>query len=287
LWKYLKDGRLRSWGAKSLEESGKHGEPYLCGDGYARIGEGSGSTNMLTGSGVDEAWATGTQLGEAVIELLRAGKPFTQENLNATYEKRRRASWVEHGAREAENARNGFQDGIIKGMIGMALAGLTHGKLSLSSQPPAAHKQIHPTAANSADAIQSKDAAKLAFAERRSFHDALLTVRGWPEIPLDGRLLITQQDALLMGGKVQANPGFADHVTFRNAGLCLACGQKTCIAMCSGQAITLGENGAPAFEREKCVHCGACLWNCGQSPDGEESNIEFRAGAGGLHSAEN
>ena len=54
LWKYLKNGTLRSWGAKSLEESGRLGEPYLSGNGYARIGEGSGSTNMLTGSGVDE-----------------------------------------------------------------------------------------------------------------------------------------------------------------------------------------------------------------------------------------
>ena len=51
--------------------------------------------------------------------------------------------------------------------------------------------------------------------------------------------------------------------------------------------ITLGADGAPAFEREKCVHCGGCLWNCGQSPDGVRSNIDFRAGAGGLHSAEN
>src|ERR1035438_6314678 len=104
IWQYLKDGTLRSWGAKSLEESGKHGEPFLTGDGFVRIGENSGSTNMLTGSGVDEAWATGTQLGEAVLELLRANQPFTQENLNATYEKRRRASWVERGATEAQNA---------------------------------------------------------------------------------------------------------------------------------------------------------------------------------------
>ena len=52
-------------------------------------------------------------------------------------------------------------------------------------------------------------------------------------------------------------------------------------------AITLGPEGAPAFEREKCVHCGACLWNCPHSPDGERSNIEFQAGAGGLHSGEN
>ena len=287
LWKYLKDGTLRSWGAKSLEESGRHGEPFLTGDGYARIGEGSGSTNMLTGSGVDEAWATGTQLGEAVIELLRAGKPFTQENLAATYETRRRASWVERGAKEAENARNGFQDGIVKGMIGMALAGLTCGKLSLRAHIPPAHKQIRPFAANSYDGLKLKDATKLAIADGRSFHDALLSVRGWPEIPLDGRLLVTQQDALLMGGKVQAMPGFADHVVFRNPELCIACGEKTCIAMCSGQALTLGEDGAPAFEREKCIHCGACLWNCGNSPDGEHSNIEFRAGSGGLHSAEN
>ena len=52
-------GKLRSWGAKSLQESGQRGEPFLAGDGYARIGEGSGSTNVLTGSGVDEAWTTG------------------------------------------------------------------------------------------------------------------------------------------------------------------------------------------------------------------------------------
>jgi electron-transferring-flavoprotein dehydrogenase len=65
IWKYLKGGVLRSWGAKSLQESGKRGEPFLTGDGYARIGEGSGSTNMLTGSGVDEAWMTGVQLAES------------------------------------------------------------------------------------------------------------------------------------------------------------------------------------------------------------------------------
>jgi electron-transferring-flavoprotein dehydrogenase len=297
LWRYLKDGALRSWGAKSLEESGKHGEPYLVGDGFARIGEGSGSTNMLTGSGVDEAWATGTQLGEAVIELLRAGKPFTRENLAATYEASRRASWVDSGAQEAENARNGFHGGpggssMVKGMIGMALAGLTGGRLSLGGHIPPAHQQIAKGAPSFPRFLRKgwdtpSNLAELALADGRSLHDALLSARGWPEIPFDDILLVTQQDALLMGGKVQAAPGFADHVVFRDAGLCVHCVEKTCIAMCSGQAITLGADGMPAFEREKCAHCGACLWNCSQSPDGVHSNIEFRAGAGGLHSAEN
>jgi electron-transferring-flavoprotein dehydrogenase len=287
LWKYLKDGTLRSWGAKSLEESGRHGEPFLSGDGFARIGEGSGSTNMLTGSGVDEAWTTGVQLGEAVVDLLRAGKPFTRENLVVTYETRRRASWVERGAREAENARNGFQGGVVRGMIGMALAGLTGGRFSLQANIPPIHRQIRPFNSHSTDGIKLKDAAELALEDGRPLHDAMLTARGWPEIAYDGRLLVSHQDALLMGGKVQAMPGFADHVLFREAGLCIACPEKTCIAMCSGQALTLGADGLPAFEREKCVHCGACLWNCAKSSDGERTNIDFRAGAGGLHSAEN
>ena len=286
LWRNLKDGTLRSWGAKSLDESGRRGEPFLAGDGYARIGEGSGSTNMLTGSGVDEAWATGTQLAEAVIELLRADKPFTQENLGATYETRRRASWVERGAREAENARNGFHDGIVKGMIGMALAGLTKGRFSLGPKTPPANERM----LSSTFGIKPEKLAELALAAQaggRPLHDALLSARGWPEIPLDGRLLVTQQDALLLGGKVQAMPGFADHVVFRDQQLCAHCVEKTCIAMCSGQALTHGANGVPDFEREKCVHCGACLWNCGQSASAGESNIDFQAGAGGLHSAEN
>jgi electron-transferring-flavoprotein dehydrogenase len=281
LWRVLKNGTLRSWGAKSLEESGRRCEPVLAGDGFARIGEGSGSTNMLTGSGVDEAWTTGTQLGEAVLELLRAGKPFTKENLASTYETRRRASWVEHGAREAENARNGFHKGIARGLLGMAISGYTHGKLSLKSNPVPACKQIRPFAATSPQSQELDKAAKMARAEGRSLHDALLTVRGWPEIPFDGRLLVTHQDALLIGGKVQAMMGFADHVSFRNHQKCAACNEKTCVSMCSGQAITEGADGLPSFEREKCVHCGGCLWNCAGD------NVEFSAGSGGLHSAEN
>lgn len=287
LWRYLKDGTLRSWGAKSLEESGRQGEPFLYGDGFARIGEGSGSTNVLTNSGVDEAWTTGVVLGESVIDLLRAGQPFTHENLAATYGARRRASWVEQGARQAEYARSGFQHGMFRGIIGLALAGLTHGCLSLRGHTPAPWMQMHPRTKRKVEKLTRQVAAEIAVETGRPLHDALLTARGWPEIPFDGKLLVTHQDALLMGGKVQAAPGFADHVYFRDLRVCAACDDRTCVGMCSGQAITLDADGLPVFEREKCVHCGACLWNCSQSMDGEHGNIAFRAGSGGLHSAEN
>src|SRR5208283_2896447 len=105
LWRHLKGGTLKSWGAKSLQESGRHGEPFLAGNGYARIGEGSGSTNVLAGSGVDEAWTTGVQLGEAVVELLEQKRPFTQDNLKEAYIERRRASWVDRESRVASDSR--------------------------------------------------------------------------------------------------------------------------------------------------------------------------------------
>ncbi len=292
LWRYLQGGTLRSWGAKSLQESGRAGEPYLAGDGWARIGEGSGSTNVLTGSGVDEAWTTGTQLAEAVIELLRAGKPFTRENLEQTYVRRRRESWIESEGRVAEKSRYGFQRGVITGLVGMALAGLSGGRITLGSEPRAPHERTCTVEAYFADKLSAAEIAQLrqeCTAKNLPLHDALMDRCGWPPIPFDGQLLVSQQDALLMGGKVQAAPGYADHVEFLDTKLCEQCGTRVCVEICSAQAITPGENGVPAFDREKCVHCGACLWNCTQPlPDGSgRTNLAFRAGAGGLHSAEN
>jgi electron-transferring-flavoprotein dehydrogenase len=293
IWKHIGGGTMRSFGAKSLLESGRRGEPHLAGDGYARIGEGSGSTNVLTGSGVDEAWMTGVLLGEGVLDLMREKKPFTRENLEKAYVVRRRESWLEKEARVAEKSRDGFTKNFVLGMVGMGMSGLTGGRLNMpgTSEPPA--KRI-PTLeeyyegripAEEIERIRRECAAKAA-----PLHDALMDRAGWPQVEFDGSLLVSHQDALLMGGKVQAPAGYRDHVMFLRRQLCEGCRAKVCIEMCSGQAIAPGEDGGvPAFDREKCVHCGACAWNCSQAdPDNPEAgNLRFRAGAGGLHSAEN
>lgn len=292
LWRRLEGGRLRSWGAKTLGESGRRGEPHLVGDGYARIGEGSGTTNVLTGSGVDEAWASGVQLGEAVLELLRAGQPFTREHLEQTYVRRRRASWVETEGAIAETSRDGFHHGFVRGLAGMAITGLTRGRFSLPGAPLPPWKRL-PTleryyrgrlGRDEIDRLRSESEARGV-----SLHGMLMDRVGWPSIPFDGQLLMSHQDALLLGGKVQAPPGYADHVVFLYPELCLRCGTRICIEACSGQAIGPGPGGAPVFDRDKCIHCGACRWNCSQPlpEDSERTNIAFRAGPGGLHSAEN
>lgn len=291
LWRYLQDAKLRSWGAKSILESGKRGEPILAGDGFARIGEGSGSTNVLTSSGVDEAFTTGVQLAEGVIELLEAGKPLTKENLEAAYVARRRASWIETEGRVAEKARDGFQRGVVTGLVGMALAGLTNGRISLGEEPAHPADKVGTIDTFYRGKIPPEEIAairKECETKGVPLHDALMDRAGWPAVPLDGKLLVTHQDALLVGGKVQAPPGYADHVTFLQPELCAACGRKVCFEICSAEAIRPGDGGVPSFDREKCIHCGACLWSCTQRIDGgAEVNLQFRAGTGGLHSAEN
>jgi len=96
---------------------------------------------------------------------------------------------------------------------------------------------------------------------------------GWPAIQHDGSLLVSHQDVLLMGGKVQAPAGYADHVVFRDIEVCRRCGNKLCVEMCSGQAITRSVAGVPNFDREKCIFCGACMWNCPETVQGQ-SNLQ-------------
>jgi electron-transferring-flavoprotein dehydrogenase len=288
LWRHLQGGTLKSWGAKSLQESGRHGEPFLVGEGYARIGEGSGSTNVLAGSGVDEAWTTGVQLAEAVVELVEGKKAFTRQNLAQAYVGRRRRSWVEAESKIAADSRNGFERGVVTGLIGMAITGLTRGMISPAACArferggTATLEKLYGSRVSPAELKQLQEECA---ARGSALHDRIMDRCGWPQIPFDGQLLISHQDALLMGGSVQAPAGYANHVCFARPELCQSCEPKLCVEMCSGQAITRGEDGVPAFDREKCVYCGACLWNC--RADGEKSNVEFRAGAGGLHSTLN
>lgn len=283
LWRYLQGGALKSWGAKSLQESGRHGEPFLAGNGFARIGEGSGSTNVLAGSGVDEAWTTGVQLAEAVVELLEQKKPFTKENLESTYVRKRRQSWLDQESKIAADSRNGFEYSLVRGLIGMALAGFTRGAVSFPVRKFGKKKRL-----SLEEFVRSRipgpELQELQYEcseQRTVLHDRIMDRCGWPAIPMDGQLLISHQDALLLGGSVQATAGYANHVVFMRPELCRDCEPNLCVEMCSGQALSRGENVVPAFDREKCIHCGACLWNC---PAG---NVDFQAGAGGLHSTLN
>ena len=290
----LVSGYNRCWGKvrSCLAESGIEGEPFLCGDGFARIGEGSGTTDCLANAGVDEAWESGVMLAKSVLKLLQEGKDFTKANLEATYVADRRASALAKRLKKASGARNGFNKSFFWGMVGEGLRGMLGIALPFKSVPPASRVPELKDAVKGR--IKDKAAFEAAVAEaekaRKPLHDAVMDACGWPAIPYDGELLVLHQDALLLGGKVQAAPGFADHVTFADPELCKTCTKHTCIEVCSAQALMPSDEpgGVPKFDREKCVHCGGCIWNCARLvPGTDHGNIVFKAGSGGLHSNEN
>jgi electron-transferring-flavoprotein dehydrogenase len=166
----------------------------------------------------------------------------------------------------------------------MALAGLTQGRAAVPGKSLPPEKRLPAIEGTTRAGSRPRDRASARTCDARaSLHNALMDRCGWP-VPHDGQLLVSHQDALLMGGRAPPDIGPWSSLSNRET-----CGTKICIEMCSGQAITAGDKAVPAFDRDKCVHCGACLWNCAAShpDDPERSAIEFRGGTGGLHSAEN
>lgn len=72
--------------------------------------------------------------------------------------------------------------------------------------------------------------------------------------------------------------GFPEHIRFRNAEVCRACQTRVCVEMCLGQAITPHGDGLPGFDRKKCVHCCACLWNCPEIDEDGQASLIAKAG---------
>ena len=74
-----------------------------------------------------------------VLELLKAGKPLHQGESGSDLRGAAARQLGGRGRPVAEKSRDGFQRGVIPGLLGMALAGLTEGKLS---HRPASRKRM-------------------------------------------------------------------------------------------------------------------------------------------------
>ena len=175
----------------------------------------------------------------------------------------------------------------------MALTGFTGGRLALAGEP-----QLHARRSRSSTAAASprrRDRAhpsRSATRRASALHDALMDRCGWPPIPYDGQLLVSHQDALLMGGKVQAPAGLrrprAASSTRTSASA--AATRKLCIEICSGAGhhARRTRRARRSTARSASTAAPACGTAQRRSTTTRRArNIAFRAGAGGLHSAEN
>ncbi|MGC4052725.1 MAG: hypothetical protein QM757_25625 [Paludibaculum sp.] len=95
--------------------------------------------------------------------------------------KRRRETWIEKKPSIAEKARDGFQRGVVTGMIGMGLAGLTEAVVPVRGS--GADKRMP----DLEDYLQGSSSRRDPHAARLqgqgpSLHDAVMDLRGWPAI---------------------------------------------------------------------------------------------------------
>ena len=121
----LRDGRMIGYGAKAIPEGGWFAMPKLSADGVLLAGDSGGFLNGARLKGIHLAMKSGMLAAETLFECLKAGD-FSAQRL-ASYPTRVAGSWAAAELRSVRNFHQGFEHGLIPGMlhtgVQMALGG--------------------------------------------------------------------------------------------------------------------------------------------------------------------
>jgi len=122
----LRDGKMVGYGAKAIPEGGWWAMPKLSADGVLLCGDTGGFLNGARLKGIHLAMKSGMLAAETLFDCLKAGD-FSATRL-AGYEARVNASWAADELRSVRNFHQGFEHGLIPGMlhtgVQMVLGGL-------------------------------------------------------------------------------------------------------------------------------------------------------------------
>ena len=132
----IEGGTLVRYGAKAIPEGGYFSLPRGYADGVLLAGDAGGYLNAQRLKGVHLALKTGMLAAEAAHSALRQGD--VSASALAGYEERIRQSWVHQELYGCRNFRQGFDHGLIPGMIQTGLQLVTGGrglKGRLSTRP--------------------------------------------------------------------------------------------------------------------------------------------------------
>jgi electron-transferring-flavoprotein dehydrogenase len=124
--KLLAGATMIRYGAKAIPEGGLFAIPRLYADGLLLTGDSAGFLNGLRLKGVHLAMKSGMLAAEAAWNALEAGV-FDSETLSA-YERSFRASWAYRELHAARNFHQGFESGLIPGMLNVGLGMVTGGR---------------------------------------------------------------------------------------------------------------------------------------------------------------
>lgn len=124
--KILKGGKLVEYGAKTLSEGGYYSIGKLSGPGFMLIGEGAGLLNSKKLKGIHIAIKSGMLAAETIFEALKTGN--LAKTQTSEYDKKTKDSWINEELYSARNFHQGFQNGVISGMLHTAFQTISGGR---------------------------------------------------------------------------------------------------------------------------------------------------------------
>ena len=124
--RYLEDGEMVEWGAKTIPEGGYYSVPErLHGDGLLIAGDAAGLVNVATLKGIHYAIQSGIYAAQTIFQALKAGD--TSAASLASYDQLLRGSYVFEDLHRTRNMRLAFKSGFWLGGIKAGLMSLTGG----------------------------------------------------------------------------------------------------------------------------------------------------------------
>src|ERR1700761_5809626 len=141
--KLLEGGKMVRYGAKSLPYGGWWALPPLGGDGWMIIGDSAGFLNSQRLKGIHLAIKSGMLAAETAFEALLKNN-HSKEQLLA-YPGKVQASWIREELWPVRNFHQGFEHGLVQGMLHTAIQQVTGGH-GLRNHYPATpgHERMKP-----------------------------------------------------------------------------------------------------------------------------------------------
>ena len=122
----LEGGKMIRYGAKSLPYGGWYSMPPLGGNGWMIVGDSAGFLNSQRLKGIHLAIKSGMLAAETAFEALLENN-FTEKKLKQFREKVD-ASWIRDELYEVRNFHQGFENGLVHGLLHTALQQITGGR---------------------------------------------------------------------------------------------------------------------------------------------------------------
>jgi electron-transferring-flavoprotein dehydrogenase len=123
---FLQDGRLLSYGAKSLPEGGLYSMPRMYGDGFLIVGDAAGLLNPMRLKGIHLGIRSGMLAARTAFDALRRGE-FGAEAMRA-YDQAFRGDWSRREMHQARNFHQGFHRGRMLGLLNAGFVTLFGGR---------------------------------------------------------------------------------------------------------------------------------------------------------------